>query len=58
MFKMQCYIMATRSIIVVSCSEEFETKIKTAAGKESVSSWVREACEQRLEREKNGICSH
>lgn len=52
MFKMQCYIMATRSIIVVSCSEEFETKIKNAAGKESVSSWIRDACEQRLEREK------
>lgn len=48
-------MVAKQNVITVSCSEEFETKIKEAAGKESVSSWVRDACEQRLEREKNGI---
>jgi len=44
--------MVRQNVMSFSCSEEFETKIKTAAGKESVSSWIRDACEQKLEREK------
>lgn len=44
--------MVRQNVMSFSCSDEFENKIKEAAGKESVSSWIRDACEQRLEREK------
>lgn len=47
--------MVIQNVMSFSCSDEFENKIKASAGNHSISAWIREACEQRLEREKNGI---